>query len=43
MMRKKLVMLSALICICTLSNGCKHTKPNAKEIYMKYLKSHIKR
>ncbi len=44
-MVKKLGLLCAVLAICTLNNGCdhKHQELNAKEIYINYLKSRIKK
>ncbi|TDQ07062.1 hypothetical protein ATK78_4078 [Pedobacter metabolipauper] len=42
-MNKKLIFGLILLGISVLNPGCKHEQVNGKSLYIKYLKSHIRK
>lgn len=42
-MNKKLLFGTLLVFISLVNPGCKHHTPDNGELYMKYLKSHLKK
>ncbi|WP_262709990.1 hypothetical protein [Pedobacter frigoris] len=43
MMNKKLIFGAFLLFVSMINPGCRHEKAAGKQLYIKYLKSHIKK
>ncbi len=42
-MNRKLIFGTLMIFVSMINPGCKHGKADGKQLYMKYLKSHLKK